>query len=189
VKGVRRFAALSLTVVAAGCSLSPENGSAPPPQTTAPPPSYQTTVPAPSQTTVVPAGLSRIDSAYLASFQATILVDSSGYPLYVFAPDKRQRVTCTGSCAVRWPPLRLATGATPSAGPGINASLLGSAEDSDGGRVVTYDDWPLYTYTTDRKLGLKSAIATGAGLDLDGGNWYVIRTDGQPVVHPIPPKE
>jgi predicted lipoprotein with Yx(FWY)xxD motif len=176
-----------LTIVGAGCSLSPENGTAPTPQTTAPP-SAQTTVPAPAPTTVAP-GLSRINSAYLATVQATILVDSSGYPLYVFAPDHRQRVTCTGSCAASWPPLKLAPGTAPSAGPGVNAALLGSTEDPDGGRVVTYNDWPLYTDTTDRKLGLKSAIATGEGLDLNGGDWYVIRADGQPVVRPIPPKE
>jgi predicted lipoprotein with Yx(FWY)xxD motif len=106
----------------------------------------------------------------------------------VFAPDRQQRVTCTGGCAAIWPPLKLAPGAAPSAGPGVNQELLGSTADPGGGQVVTYNDWPLYTYTTDRKLGLKSTVATGEGLDLNGGYWYLIRTNGQPVVHPVPPK-
>ncbi len=98
-------------------------------------------------------------------------------------------MTCTGRCATSWPPLKLAPGATPSAGPGVEAALLASTADPDGGRVVTYNGWPLYTNSTDRKVGLKSAIATGEGLDLNGGYWYVIRVDGQPVVHPVPPNE
>ncbi len=184
--GAARFAPLVLVIVAAGCGLSPENGTAPPPQTRASAPA-QTTVPAPARTTVPAAGLSRIDSAYLGAVGAVILVDSSGYPLYVFAPDERKRVTCTGPCAATWPPLKLAPGATPSAGPGVTPALLASIADPGGGRVVTYNGWPLYTYTTDRKLGLRSGIATGEGLDLNGGYWYLIRADGQPVVHQVPP--
>ncbi len=29
----------------------------------------------------------------------TVLVNAQGYVLYVFAPDQRRRVTCTGDCA------------------------------------------------------------------------------------------
>ena len=35
-----------------------------------------------------------------------VLVNSQGRTLYVFAPDKAKKVTCTGSCAQVWPPLR-----------------------------------------------------------------------------------
>src|SRR4051812_1314221 len=39
----------------------------------------------------------------------TILVDSQGRTLYLFERDSGTKSTCTGACAVEWPPLR-ATG-------------------------------------------------------------------------------
>ena len=36
----------------------------------------------------------------------TVLVNAKGRTLYMFVKDKRQRVTCTGSCASFWPPLK-----------------------------------------------------------------------------------
>src|SRR5437773_401299 len=51
-----------------------------------------------------------------------ILVTAQGRSLYLFAPDKRGKSTCYGSCATYWPPL-LVTG-KPTAGTGVKASLL-----------------------------------------------------------------
>jgi predicted lipoprotein with Yx(FWY)xxD motif len=108
----------------------------------------------------------------------TVLVDSQGYALYVFAPDEHRAMTCTGSCLGSWPPLLLPSGGTLAAGAGVKPALLGSDPDPAGGRVVTYDGWPLYTYTGDTQPGQ----ATGQDIDLNGGEWYVIRTSGQPLV-------
>jgi predicted lipoprotein with Yx(FWY)xxD motif len=108
----------------------------------------------------------------------TILVTSKGYALYMFQPDNRRAVTCTGSCAGTWPPLMLPAGATPSAGPGVHASLLGSDPDPAGGRVVTYNGWPLYTYSGDIGPGQ----ANGQSIDLNGGEWYVLNPSGQPEI-------
>jgi predicted lipoprotein with Yx(FWY)xxD motif len=108
----------------------------------------------------------------------TVLVSSNGYALYVFAPDNHREVTCTGACAGTWPPLMLPSGATPKAGPGVKQSLLGSVSDPAGGQVVTYDGWPLYGYTGDVQPGQ----ATGQDIDLNGGEWYVIRPSGQPLI-------
>src|SRR5437764_6305841 len=52
----------------------------------------------------------------------TVLVNSSGHALYTFAPDKAQKVTCTGACAKIWPPLKLPGGAKPTASGGVQAS-------------------------------------------------------------------
>jgi predicted lipoprotein with Yx(FWY)xxD motif len=108
----------------------------------------------------------------------TVLVTSGNDALYVFAPDDHRAVTCTGACAGTWPPLMLPDGASLSAGPGVRQSLLGADPDPDGGRVVTYNGWPLYGYTGDVQPGQ----ATGQNIDLNGGEWYVIRPSGQPVV-------
>jgi predicted lipoprotein with Yx(FWY)xxD motif len=105
----------------------------------------------------------------------TVLVDSAGRTLYVFAPDKAARVTCNSSCQAIWPPLKLAADARPVAVGPVKASLLGSDPNPVGGRVVTYDGWPLYTFTGDSAAG----VATGEGLDLNGGRWYVISPSGR----------
>ena len=107
----------------------------------------------------------------------TVLATGKGYALYMFVPDRRRTVTCTGVCAGTWPPLMLPSGATLAAGPGIKAALLGSDPAPGGGRVVTYTGWPLYTYTGDVDPGQ----ATGQAIDLNGGPWYVLRPSGAPL--------
>ncbi len=107
-----------------------------------------------------------------------VLVTSNGYTLYMFQPDDRRSVTCTGVCTGTWPPLMLPSGGRAVAGPGVKSSLLGSDPDPAGGRVVTYDGWPLYTYTGDVQPGQ----ATGQGIDLNGGEWYVLRPSGAPLI-------
>jgi predicted lipoprotein with Yx(FWY)xxD motif len=106
-----------------------------------------------------------------------VLVTGKDYALYMFQPDNHRAVTCTGACAGTWPPLMLPDGAALVAGPGVKQSLLGSAPDPAGGRVVTYGGWPLYSYTGDTAAGQ----ATGQDIDLNGGEWYVMRVSGQPV--------
>ena len=107
----------------------------------------------------------------------TVLVTGKGYALYMFEPDRRRAVTCFGVCAGTWPPLMLPSGAALAAGPGVKASLLGSDPAPGGGRVVTYNGWPLYTYTGDVEAGQ----ATGQAIDLNGGPWYVLRPSGAPL--------
>jgi predicted lipoprotein with Yx(FWY)xxD motif/mono/diheme cytochrome c family protein len=104
----------------------------------------------------------------------TILVDSSGHTLYVFAPDKHAKVTCTGGCATIWPPETLPSGESPAGTGGVKASLLGSDPDPTGGKVVTYDGWPLYRYVADTAPG----SAAGQDVNLNGGSWWVITTSG-----------
>ena len=105
----------------------------------------------------------------------TVLVTNKGFALYMFAPDAARHVTCTGDCATAWPPLLVHAGETAAAGPGVRTGLLGTAPNPGGGRVVTYDGWPLYTYLGDAAPG----PAAGQGADDDGGYWYVMRPSGQ----------
>ena len=104
----------------------------------------------------------------------TVLVNSRGDTLYMFVPDHRKRVTCKGSCAAIWPPLKLKAGQKPTAGGAAKKSLLGTDANPGGGRVVTYARWPLYTYVADTKPGQ----AKGQGLNLNGGLWYVLSPSG-----------
>ena len=105
----------------------------------------------------------------------TVLVNSKGRTLYMFVPDKRKKVTCVHSCAVIWPPVKLPKGAKPVAAGRAKSSLLGSDPNPAGGRVVTYNRWPLYTYIADTAPGQ----AKGQALNLNGGLWYVLSRSGQ----------
>ena len=106
-----------------------------------------------------------------------VLVDAEGRTLYTFAPDKHSKVTCVSSCATLWPPLKLASGDTAAGPPQLTASLLGSDPDPEGGRVITYAGWPLYTYAADAAAGQDS----GQAIETNGGRWYVIAPSGKVV--------
>jgi predicted lipoprotein with Yx(FWY)xxD motif len=107
-----------------------------------------------------------------------VLVTAKGYALYMFQPDNQRSVTCTGACAGTWPPVKVPAGGSFAAGPGVKSALLGTDPDPEGGTVLTYDGWPLYTYTGDVQPGQ----ATGQAIDLNGGEWYVLRPDGKPLI-------
>jgi predicted lipoprotein with Yx(FWY)xxD motif len=109
-----------------------------------------------------------------------VLVNAkTGRTIYVFMKDAQRHVTCTGSCASFWPPVKWKSSSKPTAGGAAKSSLLSSAKNPSGGRVVTYNKWPLYTYSGDSSAGQSS----GEGLNLNGGKWYVISSTGAVIKH------
>ena len=105
----------------------------------------------------------------------TILVNSKGFTLYMFVPDKQKKVTCKNTCAAIWPPLKVKALQRVTAGGAAKKSLLGRDRNPGGGFVVTYNKWPLYTYVTDTKPGQVS----GQRLNNSGGLWYVLSPSGK----------
>jgi predicted lipoprotein with Yx(FWY)xxD motif len=102
-----------------------------------------------------------------------ILVDAEGLTLYMFVPDEETgEPTCYDDCATAWPAL-LAEG-TPTAGEGLDASLLSTATRTDGGTQVKYGTWPLYYFSGDAAAG----ETNGQGLN---EVWYVVGADGNPI--------
>jgi predicted lipoprotein with Yx(FWY)xxD motif len=97
-----------------------------------------------------------------------------GSTLYMYLPDQQRRVSCTSvdGCKQAWPPLFVTAGHPVIAGPGVKQSLIGSMP-GDGGRIVTYNHWPLYYYLGDRKADVVN------GQD-QGFNWFVIAPNGAP---------
>jgi len=106
-----------------------------------------------------------------------VLVSASGRTLYVFAPDKASRVSCSASCQSIWPPLAAPSSGKATAIAPVKSTLIGSDRNPIGGRVVTYDGWPLYTYVGDSGPG----TANGQAKVLNGGAWYVISPSGKPI--------
>ncbi len=105
----------------------------------------------------------------------TVLVNGKGLTLYMFVPDKQKKVTCVTICATVWPPVKLKAGQKAVATGSAKQKLIGSDKNPPGGKVVTYNKWPLYTYVVDTKPGQ----AKGQALNLNGGLWYVLSPAGK----------
>lgn len=108
--------------------------------------------------------------AVASSDLGDIVTDAEGFTLYVFEPDAQGESTCYDACAENWPPLE----GEVSAGDGIDSSLVGSAERTDGSLQVTYDGWPLYYFAADEAPGDVNG-------QLVGDVWFVIAPDGTPI--------
>jgi predicted lipoprotein with Yx(FWY)xxD motif len=104
----------------------------------------------------------------------TILVTSSGFTLYRFTRDPRNKDTCVkvSECSSVWPALR--TTGRPVAGPGVKASLLSSISLPGGGRQVTYAGHPLYTYAPASERGETAYV----GAMQFGGTWDAVGPSG-----------
>jgi predicted lipoprotein with Yx(FWY)xxD motif len=104
-----------------------------------------------------------------------ILVDSQGRTLYLFKRDSGTKSTCTGACAVDWPPLRATS--KPTVGGGANASVVATSARSDGKPQVTYNGHPLYLFSGDQSPN----DTKGQGVNAFGGLWYALSSSGNEV--------
>lgn len=98
----------------------------------------------------------------------TILVDEEGKTLYIYTPDSPGKSTCEGGCLAAWP----AVPGDAIAGEGVDESLLGTIERSDGSTQTTYADWPLYYFAQDQSAG----DVNGQGVS---NVWYVLSPEGK----------
>jgi predicted lipoprotein with Yx(FWY)xxD motif len=122
-----------------------------------------TPTPAPA---VVKSALATVDGK-----SETILTDANGMTLYYYMPDKGTgKVNCVAACLQNWPPLLLSAGITkPVGGKGV-VGILGTVPNPNGGTQVTYNGWPMYTWSKDKVPG----DTTGQNL---GGKWFVFTPD------------
>lgn len=108
-----------------------------------------------------------------------VLVDSNGMTLYYFQKDQKGsgKSKCEGACASAWPPLT--TSGEPKAMSGVNSSMLGTIQRTDGTTQVTYAGWPLYTFVEDKKPGEDNGTDSKAF----GASWYPLHGNGQKAGH------
>jgi predicted lipoprotein with Yx(FWY)xxD motif len=104
-----------------------------------------------------------------------ILVDSQGRTVYLFAKDTGPTSTCSGECAVQWPPV--AAKGKPKVGSGVTANEVGATSRSDGKRQVTYNGHPLYLFEGDGGAG----DTNGQAITAFGARWYVLSPAGSQV--------
>jgi predicted lipoprotein with Yx(FWY)xxD motif len=106
----------------------------------------------------------------------TILVKSNGHTLYLFGKDRNGKSSCSASCAQFWPPLL--SQSKPTAGLGVQASLLDTTKRSNGSKQVTYNKHPLYSYALDKQ----ASQTKGEGSLAFGAKWYAISAKGTAIV-------
>jgi predicted lipoprotein with Yx(FWY)xxD motif len=87
------------------------------------------------------------NSAALGSFLTT----AQGMTLYEHSGDSTNISTCSGSCAIIW--IAFAPPTTNLTAPANATGTLGTMTRDDGSLQVTYNGWPLYTYTGDINAG------------------------------------
>jgi predicted lipoprotein with Yx(FWY)xxD motif len=117
-----------------------------------------TQVPAPTDTsaTVYLTGNDAVKGAYMT--------DLGNKTLYTFDNDKTPGVSsCTGTCAVAWPPYVAPAGTQGALPTGI--SLVARA---DGSQQFAYNGKPLYYYAKDTAVGQLN----GDGV---GGIWHIVK--------------
>lgn len=113
-------------------------------------------------------GAASIDTATVQGV-GRVLDNSSGFTLYHRTTDTPGKSTCTGACAGRWPPVLADGGAAPS---GMSLpGTLSTISRPDGGRQVTYNGMPLYTYSGDTTPG----EANGQGIN---NIWFAVTPNG-----------
>ncbi|MCH8983154.1 MAG: hypothetical protein IH943_03500 [Acidobacteria bacterium] len=97
----------------------------------------------------------------------TILVDPSGFSMYVFTEDGNGKSVCTDGCASVWPPV---SGDT-AIGTGLDTATFATSTRDDGTEQLTVGGRPLYTYSADASPGDTN------GQDVNGV-WFVVDPDG-----------
>jgi predicted lipoprotein with Yx(FWY)xxD motif len=104
----------------------------------------------------------------------TILTDGTGKTLYFFDNDKpiKPMSSCAGQCVKTWPIVPASSGST--VGVGLDAAKLGQIARPDGQMQLTYNNWPLYTFSGDTAAGQTN----GQGIS---GIWHVAGVDGKPI--------
>jgi predicted lipoprotein with Yx(FWY)xxD motif len=93
-----------------------------------------------------------------------VLAEANHMVVYTYAKDKKGGApTCTGSCASTWLPV---TGVPQVSAADTLPGALGTVTMANGGKQITYNGYPLYTYK-----GSQAYTTTGNNV---GGVWHVV---------------
>jgi predicted lipoprotein with Yx(FWY)xxD motif len=117
-------------------------------------------------------------SARTVSGVGTVLTDQSGKTLYSPQQEAGGMIKCTTSCLSFWFPVTVGNGAAPHAASTLTGTLGTIQRPDGGGRQLTYNGKPLYTFRLDSGPGQ----AHGSNFrDQFGGQsftWQVVTASG-----------
>ena len=125
--------------------------------------------------TLVATGASAAPSTSLASAKLTgfagVLVNQSSRTLYVLSVEKGDVIKCKGACLSTWTPLLVKKSVTTIVlGANVDGKI-GFVKRSSTTKQVTFNTFPLYTYTGDS--GPRQT--NGEGVSAYGGRWFVVK--------------
>jgi predicted lipoprotein with Yx(FWY)xxD motif len=102
----------------------------------------------------------------------TIVTDAEGYTLYRFDKDKAKppAATCEGECAAKWPPIIVDPEGKLTL-KGVDQSLIGMVQRSDGTSQLTLGGWALYRYSDDTPGTTKGQAI--------GNTWFAATPEGK----------
>jgi predicted lipoprotein with Yx(FWY)xxD motif len=83
----------------------------------------------------------------------TVLTDQSGKTLYTPQQEANGVIKCNGGCLSFWFPVTVGKGTAPHAASAVTGTLGTIQRPDGGGRQVTYDGKPLYTFRLDTGPG------------------------------------
>jgi predicted lipoprotein with Yx(FWY)xxD motif len=103
----------------------------------------------------------------------TVLTDGQGHTLYYLSTEANGQDACTPEpgCDLMWPAVVPPSGGTPEPGLGVNGTL-GVITAADGSGEVTYNGWPLHTFS-----GEDAGQVDGEDMTSFGGTWSVATPD------------
>lgn len=116
--------------------------------------------------------LTSIGLHYVPKLYTHILVSNTDMTLYTYGGANYTPNECTASsgCAQVFQPVLLAhSGNYPLAGKGVNEALFGATQGPGGELILTYDGYPLFTYSAD-----KPGSSRAAGLSRFGLHWGIM---------------
>ena len=145
-------AGLASTLLLAACGSSSDNASDTSPGTAAP---VATASPGPATSAPVGSGDMATTTMLMAKEikgMGSLVTDDKGMTLYRSDMDQAtpSMSMCTGDCAKTWMPVMAQDSVQTM---GVEESLLGSVDRSDGMKQLTLGGWPLYRYMGDTKAG------------------------------------
>jgi predicted lipoprotein with Yx(FWY)xxD motif len=159
-------AVAGIALTAAGCSGGDGSTGAAAPSSSRAAPS----VPPAASTTPGPVGPRAALKVGLPKYPDAV-TDATGRALYTFTGDEHGNVTCLGACATAWPPLLTSDDPTIT---GADPDDPGTQGLGNGTLQASFDGWPLYYYSGDKKPG----DAKGVGRHAFGGQFLLILKNG-----------
>ena len=99
-----------------------------------------------------------------------VLVGPDGKTLYGFTNDVDAKSTCSGACALAWPPA--VVDASWAAGPGLDTAVFATTTRDDGSLQLVAGKWPLYYFEGDATPG----DTNGQG---SGDVWFAVAPDAK----------
>lgn len=117
------------------------------------------------------AGTVKVGSVTVGGAKHSLLVTSTGKPVYLLTGDSMKHSLCTSkSCLSFWPPVTT-TAKKPVAGAGVKGKL--TVWNHKGINQLVLNGHPLYTFASD-----SGSTAKGQGIKNFGGTWWLMTGSG-----------